>query len=239
MGRDAIDSEYVVTLRSPFMTGGKMQTCWRIQKLMAAAGAAVVVGLAVVGCSSTPQTAPIAQAASASPTAPPTPTPTASPPLTSTASVTRRHPRTGTKVGVLVSTAPGARITVVAHFEAGDREKTAHADSTGLHTFWFPVGSAPPGVRVTVDVRVSAHGQKRSTRVWFTPRQPPPPPQPAPAPTTAPPPAPSGCYPKTDSGNCYEPGEFCRDSDHGVSGVAGDGEKIICEDNDGWRWEPA
>jgi hypothetical protein len=24
-----------------------------------------------------------------------------------------------------------------------------------------------------------------------------------------------------------------------VSGVAGDGEHIICEDNDGWRWEPA
>jgi hypothetical protein len=23
-----------------------------------------------------------------------------------------------------------------------------------------------------------------------------------------------------------------------VTGVAGDGEKIICEYNDGWRWEP-
>ena len=22
------------------------------------------------------------------------------------------------------------------------------------------------------------------------------------------------------------------------SGVAGDGKKIICKDNDGWRWEP-
>jgi hypothetical protein len=21
-------------------------------------------------------------------------------------------------------------------------------------------------------------------------------------------------------------------------GVAGDGEKIVCEDNNGWRWEP-
>jgi hypothetical protein len=64
-----------------------------------------------------------------------------------------------------------------------------------------------------------------------------PPPQttaPAATPTT-----PSGCYPRTDGGNCYEPGEYCRDSDHGMSGVAGDGEKIICQDNDGWRWEPA
>jgi hypothetical protein len=23
-----------------------------------------------------------------------------------------------------------------------------------------------------------------------------------------------------------------------VTGVAGDGETITCEDNDGWRWEP-
>jgi hypothetical protein len=51
--------------------------------------------------------------------------------------------------------------------------------------------------------------------------------------------APTGCYPLSDEGTCYEPGEFCRDSDHGMTGTAGDGEKIICADNDGWRWEPA
>jgi len=47
-------------------------------------------------------------------------------------------------VGVSVVTAPHARITVIAHFETGDREKTARADSTGWHTFWFPLGSARP-----------------------------------------------------------------------------------------------
>jgi len=170
----------------------------------------------------------------------PTPSPTISPPpapLTSTASVTRKHPLTGTKVGVQVSTAPGARITVVAHFETGDREKTARADATGLHTFWFPLGSAPPGIRVMVTVRVSAHGQKRFTSVRFTPRQPPPPP--APKTTTAPPAPPSSCYPTTSSGNCYEPGEFCPHADAGMSGIAGNGEAIICEDNNGLRWEPA
>ncbi len=56
----------------------------------------------------------------------------------------------------------------------------------------------------------------------------------APAPTT-----PADCYPISDEGTCYEPGEYCRDADHGTSGVAGDGEAITCEDNDGWRWEPA
>jgi hypothetical protein len=58
---------------------------------------------------------------------------------------------------------------------------------------------------------------------------------PAPPATTAP----AGCYPLSDEGTCYEPGEYCRDADHGMSGVAGDGQAIICEDNDGWRWEPA
>jgi hypothetical protein len=46
------------------------------------------------------------------------------------------------------------------------------------------------------------------------------------------------CYPLTNAGNCYEPGEYCRTRDHGASGVAGDGEPITCEDNNGWRWEP-
>jgi hypothetical protein len=51
------------------------------------------------------------------------------------------------------------------------------------------------------------------------------------------PPAPA-CYPLSSKGTCYEPGEFCPDADHGLSGIAGDGEAIICEDNNGWRWEP-
>ncbi|MCV7092030.1 hypothetical protein [Mycobacterium interjectum] len=54
----------------------------------------------------------------------------------------------------------------------------------------------------------------------------------------SPPLSPSNCYPTTNSGNCYEPGEFCRARDHGATGVAGDGERIQCANNDGWRWEP-
>ena len=59
--------------------------------------------------------------------------------------------------------------------------------------------------------------------------------QPAQQPTTQ---APVGCRPLTNAGKCYEPGEFCRTSDHEATGVAGDGKTIICENNDGWRWEP-
>ena len=66
------------------------------------------------------------------------------------------------------------------------------------------------------------------------------PPPRQPLPTAAPPPQPkASCYPLSDENTCYEPGEYCRDSDHGKSGLAGDGKAIICEDNDGWRWEPA
>jgi hypothetical protein len=48
----------------------------------------------------------------------------------------------------------------------------------------------------------------------------------------------SSCHPLTNAGNCYEPGQTCRKSDHGVDGVAGNGERIVCAYNNGWRWEP-
>jgi hypothetical protein len=59
------------------------------------------------------------------------------------------------------------------------------------------------------------------------------------APPSAPPLESPSCQPKTNGGNCYEPGEICRKSDHGASGVAGDGENIVCQNNNGWRWEPS
>jgi hypothetical protein len=76
---------------------------------------------------------------------------------------------------------------------------------------------------------------------------------PGPAPTTAAPAlatpaavaasptsvAPASCHPLANTGNCYEPGEYCRDSDRGASGVTSDGEPITCEYNYGWRWEPS
>jgi hypothetical protein len=60
---------------------------------------------------------------------------------------------------------------------------------------------------------------------------------PAPAGTTAA----AGCYPKTPSGGCYEPGEFCSRAEHGETGVAGDGRTIVCRDigYTTWHWEAA
>jgi phosphatidylserine/phosphatidylglycerophosphate/cardiolipin synthase-like enzyme len=64
-------------------------------------------------------------------------------------------------------------------------------------------------------------------------------PRPKPRPTPSPPTrSPNRCYPRSSSGRCYEPGEYCSNADHGKSGVAGNGEPIVCEDHHGWRWEP-
>jgi cytoskeletal protein RodZ len=102
-----------------------------------------------------------------------------------------------------------------------------------------PTTAAPSSsaVQTTAPAPVPATSAAVSVPATAAAAPPPPPPRPA---TTAPPPPPKvGCHPLTNAGNCYEPGEFCRKSDHGVSGVAGDGKSITCENNDGWRWEPA
>jgi len=94
----------------------------------------------------------------------------------------------------------------------------------------IPTESAPPVVPAT-----SAPPAPATTAAA-------PPTAPAAVPTQASPTAsssPAGCHPISDEGTCYEPGEYCRNADHGISGVAGDGKAITCEDNDGWRWEPA
>jgi hypothetical protein len=62
---------------------------------------------------------------------------------------------------------------------------------------------------------------------------------PAPAAPAQPPAAPASCYPLSNSGTCYRPGQFCRDSDHGKTGRTADGQAIVCRNNNGWRWEPA
>ena len=90
-------------------------------------------------------------------------------------------------------------------------------------------GGAVPAAKVTAAVNRVTEGRKKlhaGLKLLGT--------QPNPNPTSTP----AGCYPLTSSGNCYEPGEYCPNADHGMSGVAGDGKAIICQNNNGWRWEP-
>jgi len=61
----------------------------------------------------------------------------------------------------------------------------------------------------------------------------------APPPPPSPPAPAAGCHPLTPSGHCYEPGEYCPTADAGQTGVAGDGEMIVCVLESGrYHWHP-
>ena len=115
----------------------------------------------------------------------------------------------------------------------------AAAARTGAPPTTAPVAVPAPTHAITPAAKPKAR-PKTAPAVPPTAQAAAPAPPAKPAPTAAPPPQPkASCYPLSDENTCYEPGEYCRDSDHGKSGLAGDGKAIICADNDGWRWEPA
>jgi hypothetical protein len=162
----------------------------------------------------------------------------AAPPLACAIRVSSKHPRAGTRVAVHVRTAAHASVVLAAaHSLTPGPTSTGPANARGTWTRRLRVSDFAPAVRVTIAVRVTRGDRRGKCQTWVRPR----PVAAAATPSTHPtPPSPgaTSCYPLSDSGGCYEPGEFCRDSDHGRTGVAGDGKKIVCADNDGWRWEP-
>ena len=213
---------------------------------------AIFVLLVIIGSVASPPPTQTSHTAPA-PTRTQTPTPAVVPatvavPPTCQALASSRRPRDHTTVAITVSTAAHALVAATGPLALASGESArGRANASGLRTVRFRVGDATPGVQVVITVRVSRHGSGAICRASLRPRKVKPvqvaaPPSPAPAPSSpavAPPPTTTSCYPRSDSGTCYKPGEFCRTSDHGMTGVAGDGEKIICEDNNGWRWEPA
>jgi hypothetical protein len=46
----------------------------------------------------------------------------------------------------------------------------------------------------------------------------------------------AGCHPLSSSGHCYKAGQLCRQSDSGLRGIAINGSKIVCKNNNGMRW---
>lgn len=195
-----------------------------------------VAGMMLAGCASSASPAPTASTQSHSPSPSPA-SAAARAPLRCAASVTNRHPAQYTTVGVRVRTAPHARIAAVAHYRLSTIAHRHRASANGRRTLWYQIGAAKRGFRVVVNVTASRHGRKGYCQAWF--RLPRLARTPVPAPSPSAPVSAASCYPTTPSGNCYEPGEFCSLADHGISGVAGNGEAITCADNNGWRWEPA
>jgi hypothetical protein len=212
----------------------------------------VIIGAATNGTKPTGAKSP---AAAPSPGATGTPTAHKSSPLACSAQAASSRPADHTIVKIRVRTVAHAQVTATGPLAlARGQSAVSRTSAHGTRMLRFRVGDAPPGVAVVITVHVSHDGSSGSCHASLLPRPAPatvvtapspptspPTSAPAPPPTTAPAPPPTtaaSCYPLTDAGNCYEPGEYCRNSDHGMTGVAGDGKKIICEDNNGWRWEP-
>jgi hypothetical protein len=116
---------------------------------------------------------------------------------------------------------------------------SALASAAASPTFTATSTPTPSVVATKAKARPKPHKTAAAPTPARTRSKKPAPPPPSKTAPAAVPSTPTGCYPLTNGGNCYKPGEYCRNSDHGMSGVAGDGERITCEDNDGWRWEPA
>jgi hypothetical protein len=212
--------------------------------------------IAATACSTTGSGSIASSSLSPSPSSPPSASPTAdATTLSCGAQALRPRPADHTIARIQVSTVAHARVTVTGPLPLVPGEPAAgRASATGTRMLRFEVGDARPGATVVITVQVSRLGITGSCQASLRPRAaavaavaaPPqptsaPPAAAAPQPTAAAPPPPpaASCHPLSDEGTCYEPGEFCRDDDHGVTGVAGNGETIVCEDNDGWRWEPA
>ena len=177
--------------------------------------------------------------------------------LTCRAYMSTTRPADNTTTVLRVRTQASVKVFSVAFSKTVDRAYFVRASTSGRARIAYHVSGATPGRMVDVAVTVVREHSASSCSTSFTPRRPgspssphspsPPPSSSAPRPTPshslpAPrpsSPSPAGCYPRTSGGNCYEPGEYCSDADHGMHGVAGDGKAIICENNDGWRWEPA
>jgi hypothetical protein len=220
----------------------------------------LLTGIAAAACSTESTSAGSSPAPSPRPSA--TPTADAST-LGCDAQALRPRPADHTIAKIRVSTVAHARVSAAGPLALVPGEGvTGRATAAGTRMLRLRVGDAQPGVPVVITVRVSLGASTGSCQAMLRPRAAPaaalaapaqptsappaaaPPPThaaPPPPPTHAappPPPTAASCHPLSDEGHCYEPGEFCRDSDHGVTGVAGDGKTIKCEDNDGWRWEP-
>ena len=174
--------------------------------------------------------------------------------LSCSAHMSNPRPGDNTTTVVHVRTQASVKVFTVAFYKTVHRAYFVRAGSDGRARVPYYVSGATPGRKVGVAITVVRRHSASTCSTSFTPRRlastspsPSPSPNSLSSPTPAPshssaapsPSSPAGCYPLTSAGNCYEPGEYCSDADHGMHGVAGDGEAIVCEDNNGWRWEPA
>jgi hypothetical protein len=146
--------------------------------------------------------------------------------------------------GILLGGITVLALLIIGLAIGGGKSTPTGNTSPAATTTASPVGSVAGVVAKTKPTTTKKKPKPKRTHTAVAPSQavaPSTPAQTTPAAAPEPPAttAPASCYPLTNGGNCYESGEYCRNADHGASGVAGDGEAITCEYNNGWRWEPA
>jgi hypothetical protein len=229
-------AEFLESARQPLLVTVQSRT---VKKLILAAPAAIALTACGVATTAAPSHTAALTAARQS--------------LSCRAHMSNPRPGDNTTTVVHVRTQASVKVFTVAFYKTVRRAYFVHAGSDRQARVPYDVSGATPGRKVAVAVTVVRRHSASTCSTSFTPRRlasTSPTPSPSPtrsSPTPAPshssaapsPSSPAGCYPLTSAGNCYEPGEYCSDADHGMHGVAGDGEAIVCEDNNGWRWEPA
>ena len=156
--------------------------------------------------------------------------------LSCQAYMSKTAPADNTTTVVHVRTQPSAKVFAVAFYQTVDRAYYALASRDGQAGIPFYIGGAALGRKVNVVVTVVQGNKAGRCTTSFTPHESA---SSSPSPSQSPATASAACHPLDAEGTCYRAGEYCSDADHGVAGVAQNGEAITCEYNDGWRWEPA
>jgi hypothetical protein len=157
--------------------------------------------------------------------------------------MSKTRPADFTTTVVHVRTQALVKVFTVAFYKTVNRAYFVRASSSGQAQVTYHISEATPGRKVEVVVTVVRRHHASSCSTSFTPRKrgsSSSPPSPSPS-SSAPAPDPStaACYPTTSAGNCYQTGEFCPNADHGMSGIAENGDSIVCENDNGWRWVAA
>lgn len=85
------------------------------------------------------------------------------------ASMSNPSPAQNSTTDVLITTAPGASLTVTAHYKSKDATHTATADGTGHASVPFDISRAAIDYTVEVDISASANGRTATCSAAFTP----------------------------------------------------------------------
>jgi hypothetical protein len=87
------------------------------------------------------------------------------------ASMSNSHPERYTTTYVHVSTVKYAKVTTIAHYKSGRRQRSGTASARGRASIPYHIGGATPGYRVNVSVAVTSGTRQGHCAASFTPQR--------------------------------------------------------------------